>query len=308
MTLGCCVTNALAKLAIGGTRLQFIEFDPYRVMRTLSDANGNAILGTLDRDPDLVAPGIEYDQFRISLYMTAQNMNVLLPIMGFTQSGNVWTLGNPMPSTEIILGINSVPEATWVDSVCAKWVARGQKGGDPPRIDLWFRAPQRGEQAVNTFFVSDTDPARLTEFAYAFNGGTVMTYSGNTYGFNQYALGLDTMQVAEYMNSTFATYLCPTDHVISIGAGMLYAPCAGTVTNLVTTPFTGDITGGAFSLAFSRTIGMTTYSTTFNLPMVKQIPMQPAVTRKHDFTRLQFHGVGYSNGTAPSMRVTNNYA
>lgn len=299
----CCVVGALAKLAIGGNRLQFIEFES-NIVKELSDGSARAIRGKLDRDSNLVSEGITHVDFRIALYMTAQNLDILLPIMGMTESPtDTFTLVDALASTQVILGMNTLPEVTLGNSFVSRWVIRGVKGGDPPRIDIWFRAYSRTEQANGTFFNTHTVP--LVEYPYAFAGGVVLTYGGTQYGFNQYALGCNYHLVAEWNNSVNATNICPTDHEITVGAGMLLAICAGTVTPLLTTPFTGDVTGGAFSLAFSRTIGINTYTTQFNISNVKQLPYQPGVVNKHDFERLQFNGRGYANGTAAALTCQN---
>lgn len=306
MTDGCCTVGALAKLSIGGQRLQFIEFDPIRVMKTQSDGSKQAIRGRLDHDSNLVAEGILYVDYRIALYQTAENLDVLLPIMGGVESPtDTFTIADALASTTVILGINGCPEVTFGNSFCGKWVARGQKGGDPPRIDLWFRACSRTENPVNTHFTSQTSPSLLVEYPYAFAGGTIMDYGGNPYNFNQYAIGMDYGLVAEWNNNVDATNICPTDHAINVAAGMFYAPCANTVVDLVTTPFSGDVTGGAFSLAFSRTVGMNTYSTTFNVGNVKPLGLQPAVRNKSDFVRLSFNAQGYAVGTSPAMIINN---
>lgn len=301
---GCCVVGALAKLAVNSQRLEFIEFDPVRIVRMLSDGSVEAIRGTLDRLADDVVKGLLYVDFRTSFYMTAQNMALLLPIMGFSATGNTYKIGDTLASTTVILGLNSCPEFVYGNAFISKWVIRGVRGGDPPRIDVWWRAYTRSEQPSGTFFVSQSSPALLTEYPYPFAGGTAMTFGGQSYQFYQVAFGLDYHLVSEFNNSDTATNICPTDHDITIGHGMLYAPCDNTTT-LLTTPFSGDVTGGAYTLSFTTTVSMTTYSTSFSLPNVKLIAQQPGVTNKHDFTRMPFNGRGYAQGTHLSMTCVN---
>lgn len=299
----CCNTGANTKLALGSTRVDFIEFDSIRTVQTLSDGSIHSIRGRLDHDANMVAEGILYVDYRLSFYLMPDLMAIQLPMMGFINtSGNNWYLGDTLPSTNIILGPSSSPEVTFGNSVCGKWILRGQKGADPPRIDMWFRGMTRDENPVNTFFVSQTSPPLLESYPYSFTSG-VLDYAGSPYAFNQCALGVDYGLVAEWNNSVTATNICPTDHDISIGAGLLYSTCDGT-TSLVTTPFSGDVAGGTLSLEFSRTVGMTSYSTTFSIGNVKLIANQPRM-QKHDFWRYPLQGRGYSQGTAPALQCVN---
>lgn len=302
-TYSCCDVAALAKMSIGGTRMDFIEFDP-QVYQTLSDGSERSIRGRLDHDSQMVAEGILHVGYRIALYVTPQNLNVLLPLMGFVNSsGNNWYLGDPTPNFSVVFGPNSAPEVTFANSVVAKWMMRGQRGADPIRMDMWFRGTTRVENPAGTYFVSQTNPPLLEGYPYSFVGGTMNLYS-QTVGFSQFAMGVDYKTVAEWNNSVSATNLCPTDHAITVGAGALYSTCDGT-TSLLTTPFSGDVTGSSFSLEFARTVGVTNYSTTFNIGNVKLIAQQPAARVKHDFVRLPLQGRGYALGTSPALTCTN---
>lgn len=308
MTDCCANVGALSKLAIGGTRIDFIDFDPVRVVRTLSDGSEKAIRGTLDHGSTAVASGIVYVDFRIGLYVTKQKMDLLLPIMGMPESpSDTFKLGSTLPETTVILGPAGSPEVTFAGAKVGRWVMRGTRGSDPVRLDLWFRAKTRAENPAGTFFISNTNPAMTEGPLYSFTAGT-MNLKGATRYFHQFAIGMDYRLAVEFNNSVTATSICPTDHGISVGTGLLYSTCDGN-TDVVTDPFAdGDIEGDSFELEFTRLYNAQTYTTGVSIGNVKLIPSQPGVQNKFDFLRAAINGRGYAVGTSPAMIFNNSVA
>lgn len=300
----CCSVGALAKLAINDVRMDFIDFQPIRIVRPLSDASERSIRGRLDRSSTAVASGILYVDYRVGMYMTKLKMDTLLPIMGLVESpDNTFTLGNALAGVDVVLGPSGSPEVTFGDSFVNRWLVRGVRGGDPVRIDIWFRAKTRTENAAGTYFVSDTNPALVEGYPYQLTQGSMNLHAATRY-FHQFAIGLDYRLDAEWNNSVTATNICPTDHDISVGTGVLYSTCAGT-DDLVTDPFSGDVDGDSFTLTFSRSGGGQTLTTEFSIGNVKLIPQQPGITSKNLLIRAALSGKGYAVGTAPSLIVTN---
>lgn len=301
--MSCCNVGALAKFAIGGVRMDIIDFMPDRFVKVLSDGSIRSIRGKLDHNQNYANEGMQFVQFRVGMYMTALKNDTLLPIMGLTESPtDTFTLGDSLSSTTVVLGPSGSKEQTFTECYCGRWMLSGQKGMEPVRLDLWFTGKTWSEADAGTFFVSSTNPALTEGYPYSFTQGT-MNLLGATRAFNQFRLVMDYGLITEFNNSVTATNICPTDHALQIGTSVLYSTCDGN-TDLWTEPMGGDVTGSEFTLNFSRTVGAATYSTNFTVANAKLIARPPRVV-KNDFLRLPINAVGFATGTSPLLVVSN---
>ncbi len=299
--MNCCNVGALAKLAIGGTRMDFIEFSPERFIKVLSDGSVRAIRGRLDHSSDAVGEGMLFVQFRISMYMSALKNDVLLPIMGLAESPtDTFTLGDTLSPTNIILGPSGSKEQVYTDCYCGRWMVAGQKGTDPVRLDLWFTAKTWSEQDPLTFFTGANTPVLNEGYYYSFTNGSMNLLGAARY-FNQFRMVMDYGLISEFNNSITATNICPTDHRLQIGTGVLYSTCDSN-TDLFTVPMGGDVSGSAFTLNFDR--ADVSKSTHFSVGNVKLIARPPRVV-KNDFLRLPVNGEGFALGTSPMLICVN---
>ncbi len=301
MTVECCNTGANSSLAIGGVRMDFIEFIPMRCVKMLSDGSKRSIRGRLARNSLSVGESLLFIEFRISMYMTAVKNSTILPIMGLANtSGNTYTLGDSLPDCEIILGPKSSKEQRFDGAVCAAWSISGQKGTDPVRLDLVFRAKTDVEDPVNTFFASVNSPATVEGYPYSFTNGSMVAY-GSTRFFNQFRLAMNFDLIDEFNNSVTATNFCPTDHDLTLSSSVLYSTCDSN-DDLWTTPLSGSIVGSAGTLNFDRSD--VSKSTHFSLGNIKQIARFPRVI-KNDFLRLPLNFEVFAVGTASELICTN---
>ena len=297
----CCNVGATSRLSIGGTRMDFIDFMPERFMKTLSDGSKQSIRGTLDHNSLSVGEGMLFVEFRISMYMTALKLDTLLPILGLTETPtDTFTLGDVLTPTTIILGPKASPEQVYGNAICGRWVISGQKGMEPVKLTMWFRAKTVTEQVVNTTFTNQTTPPLVEGYPYSFTNGSMNLYGAARF-FNQFQLGMDYGLIDEFNNSVTATNICPTDHALTIGTSVLYSSCDNN-TDLWTLPLSGSVVGSTFTLNFDRTdVGKSTH---FSVGNVKLLARPPQVV-KPDFLRLPIHGQGYALGTAPLLIATN---
>jgi len=308
----CCGTGALSRLAIGldggtPTRMDFIDYNGGQVVKALSDGSLRAIRGTLDPIDTNVGEGLTFVRFRTRFYVTAAKMAVLLPCLGFTAVSTVWTLGDTIPFSKVILGPAGTKEQVFDNCIPTDWVVEGQKGSDPITIDIGWVGKTWAEQDNATFFTSQSSPAMTEGYVYPFpdgaNGATTLSLLGQTVYFPRFRLAMDYGVVTEFNNSVTATNLCPTKHDLKFATSALYSSCDSTEP-LITTPLGGDVTGSSLTLNFSRTVGTDTFGTQFVIANAKAIARPPSV-KKDDFNRLPINMQGYATSGTALLVITN---
>lgn len=312
MTDPCCGVGAMSKLAIGlasgtQTRMDFIHFTP-NITKTLSDGSGNTIRGTLDHSGNSVAQGMLHVKFRTSFYMTAAKMDVLLPCLGFTESTDVWTLGNVLPLSTVVVGPSGAPEDTYSGCVPTDFVIMGRKGQDPVVIDIGWIGKTWASAAAGTFFTSQSSPAMTEGYAYPFaatgsGNASSLNILGQSLAFPQFRLSMDYKILEEFNNSVTATNLCPSDHVLKFATSALYSTCDGN-TDLWTEPMGGDITGASLTMNFQRLVGAANHQTQVVVANAKLIARAPEI-KKNDYNRLPVNAVGYATDAAALLVITN---
>lgn len=311
----CCGIGALSALSIGqsgGTlsRMDFIEFTPTKIIKTLSDGSRNTIRGTFAHNSISATEGLAFVEFRVSMYMTAAKMDILLPLMGLietptdtftiaTTSANIATA--TAIEAKVIVTPNGGKDHTFDNAKVARWVIHGRKGTDPVRIDIDFVAKSWAEAASGTY----THGTIVEGYPYGFTQGS-MTLEGATRYFNQVRLGMDYGLLVESNNSIYPTNLCWSDYNLNFGTGVLLSVCDST-TDLYTVPMTSATaaTGSQLTLGWTRTVGAATYSTSFVVGNVKLLPRFPGI-KKNDFNRLPVFGTGFEvTGGAGLLVCTN---
>lgn len=316
--------GALCKLAIGSsasqTRMDFLQFTP-QIVKTLADGSTRAIRGTLDHQSTSVAEGLLHIRFRTSMWMTAPKLDVLLPQLGFTAVGNVYTLGDAIPDTTVILGPPGTKEHTFKGCVPTDFVIHGQHGSDPIYIDIGWIGRTWEEDDNGTFFVSQTDPPMQEGYVYPFaagqapNNASTLNILGQALAFPQFRLSLDYKTLVEFNNSITATNVMPSDHVLNFATSCLYNPAdadsgTGSTEPLFDIPMSGDVDGASLTLNFRRAAPFTTpanYQTQIVVANAKLIARPPRIV-KSDFTRLPINAQGYAVGSTPLLVITNKNA
>lgn len=313
--MNCCQNvGALAKLAIGlsagtPTRMDFISVHSTRYMKILSDGSIKTIRGTLDPSGFAVGEGMLFTQFRTRFWMTAAKMDILLPLLGFTESPtDTFTLGDSISETKVVIGPGGSKEVTYDGCIPSDWYVLGRKGGEPFMIDIGWYGKTRTTADAGTFFTSQTVPAMTEGYTYPYPDGsyndTVYTVWSIARAFPMVRLAMDYGTIVEYNNSVTPTTICPTKHDLTFSTSALYSTCDST-TDLLETPMSGDTTGGNLTINLTRTVSPTTYRTQFAVANAKAIAQAPNID-KPDWIRLPINLRGYSpaNGT-PMLVVTN---
>jgi len=309
----CCGTGALAKLAMGkhgstATRMDFNNFHSLQIVKALTDGSKKAIRGTLDHLDTNPTEGLLFVKFRVSMWVTAAKMAVLLPMMGLTAVSSVYTLGDTLPECDVILGPPGTKEHTFSGCIVSDWVVQGQKGSDPIEIDIGFIGATYAGATNGTFFTSQSSPAMTEGYVYPMGTGTNNVCSlnalGQTVHFPQFRLAMNYHLLTEYNNSVTATNICPSDHELTFATSALYSSCDSTEP-LFDTPFGGDTSGASLTLNLTRTLpGPTTHQTQFVVANMKAISRPPNI-KKTDFNRLPINLQGYATSSTALLVVTN---
>lgn len=326
MTGSCCGAGALSKLAIGPhggtiTRMDFIDFDGKDIVKVLSDGGERAIRGTLDHIDTDATEGMLYVQFRTKMYLTSAKMAFLLPALGFTAGSSSssssgtqtpFTLGDTIPYSTVIVGPAGTDEYTLDNCVPTDWVISGQKGVDPITIDIGWMGQTLTHAAAGTFFVSQTSPAMTEGYVYPYaqgaNNTTSMTF-GSPYSatahFFQFKLAMNYKVVREFNNSVTATNLCPTDHDLKLGTGLLFSSCDSTE-QYFDTPITSATSAqsATVTLDFERIVGSSNYKTSIAIAAAKLVPRFPAIIR-NDLNRLPVLAQCYATASTAMLIITN---
>jgi len=307
---GCCGVGALSKLAMGKTnstltRMDFIRFVP-QVVKTLSDGSVKTIRGTLDHMETSVAQGLLHVRFRTVMYMTAAKMDIILPMLGFTEVANVYTLGDVIPESTLVLAPGSAPEHTFTGLMPSDWIISGQKGADPIMIDIGWVGKTWAQNPSGTYSFGALTEGYTYPFAAQGTGQAATITLGAPYSqtlaMPQVKFAVDNKLVVEFNNSITATNICPTDREIVIGTSALYSTCDGN-DDLFSIPMGGNVAGATFSWDLQRTVG-TNNQTTINVANVKPIARMPRII-KNDFNRLPLNFNGYATPSTAALMITN---
>jgi len=310
--------GARAKMAIGLTgstltTMDFVEFSP-GIVKNYADGSTKAMRGTLDHNSISVTEGLLHVRFRTRFWVTAAKMNTLLLSLGFTASGDTWTIGDAIPQSTMVFTPDGSPDNTFAGLMPSDFVMAGQKGSDPNFIDIGWVGSGWTQAANGTY----SYPTITEGYPYAFgvtpNTGYAATFTlGSPYSLNlfvpQVRVQMDYKLAVEFNNSTVATSILPTDHVLTVSTSCLYDTADG-FTNLVTLPLgipsstAPDVTGCSFAWDMKNLYGGSQNQTQVSIANVKPTARFPRIV-KNDFNRLPLNFLAFASGSTPSMVITN---
>jgi hypothetical protein len=318
-SLFCCGIGALSKLAIGKTgssfnRLDFLDFTP-QIIKEYADGSKRAIRGSLDHSSVTVAEGPLHLRFRTKFWLTAAKMDLLLPSLGFTVSGDTWTIQDSIPESTVILTPSGAPDNTFTGCIPSDFVMQGQKGQNPILIDIGWIGSQWTQQTNGTYSYGSLNEGFPYAFAVTPNTGYADTITlgspySNTLAVPMFRVQMDFHTLVEHNNSVFATNICPSDHDLSVSTSTIYTTCDGT-TNLITLPLGApssavpDVAGCSLTWNLQNQAGGSNNQTQLVIANVKPSVRFPRVV-KNEYNRLPINFGGFAvPGGAASMVFTN---
>lgn len=287
--------GAFAQLAINGkkmeTAVRFID----RTVYGLVDPNPHVFSGILDGKKEVVSAGMQTFAFQVLLYPTVDQLDTLLPLIGFAESPtDTFTLTDDFSSLTFSTIVDRVAKVhTYTGCVVDKAIFRGQKGMKPVSLELHCYATGMSEASSGTF--SATTPTLSAP--YAFNTGT-LNEAGTAEVFDRAVLAIDNHAVVQHNNSETPTSIQVSWRLISLGCS---------------TPYTSDEIGILTThIGSSRADGVTgswvlsrgNYSTTFTIANMKWQATPPSVLGKGEEIRLQQFYTCYKSSTTAALIIT----
>lgn len=288
--MACSSQGAVSRLAING---QQVEFNAIRegTRTELVDNGDQAIRGTLDHAKERVTQGLVWVKHIITMQPTPSELDVIIPLIGFSVSSDTYTLTDDFTSLTFTMLIDRVAKIhTYASSIVDKAVFRGQKGRLPISLELTILSPTETEGSTWTGPPTALD----TDHNYAFTEG-VLTVQGGAESFDRFALSIDNKCAVQHNNSRTATCITPTDREIILACS---TPYTSAETDLYTTPF-GSAAGAGGTLVFTRS----TKSTTFTFANLKSTATVPEIPGKEEI-RLPLFYKAYSSGSTKALVIT----
>lgn len=286
--------GAFAQIAIGGQKIETAVRLVDRSTYGLVDPNPETFSGILDNVEETVSAGIQTFALQFLMYPTVDQLDTILPLIGTTESTDVFTLTDDFSSLTFTTIVDRVAKVhTYSNCIIDKAIFRGQKGLKPVSLELHILARTMAEGNAGTF--SATTPTLTAP--YAFNTGT-LTLSGNTEVFDRFVLAIDNHAVVQHNNSETATSIQPSWRQITLGCSTPYT--SDEIALLTTNIGSTRSDGYAASLVLSRG----NYSTTFAIANVKTQANIPDILGLGEEIRLQQFYNCYKDGSTAALIVT----
>lgn len=280
-------------LAINGTKICFVKVVPYSKYYYV-DPNDRVICGDLDHNHELVSEGIQIHGFKCLLEPHPGELDVLVPLIGYTESPtDSFAPTDSLTEFTSLIKLKSSTNVTHSYGGCKvnRAIFRGQKGMHPVslELDIWAKTLTEG---------SSFSPSTLTEQApYAFTKGTLSLRSTET-AFSRFAWIHDNRLQRRINNATTADVLQNVERVVHFGCN---------------TPYTDDESDILSTfLGASRTTGIAgelnytngTKRLIFNMPKMLWEASPVAIGPKPEEVRLEQFYKLYSSGGAAVCTIT----
>lgn len=285
--------SIVTQLALNGKEFCFVSVQNQSVWH-LVDGSDRTMCGVLDHISAHVVPGITVMRCSVLLEPTPEELDVLFPLLGFTESPtDTFTITDTIPAFTMIQDL-SAKVHTYSGCKVDKWFLRGQKGLTPVTLELQILGLSMSEGAAGSFSadaISATGP-------YAFSMGT-LTLRSETRAFDRFVLMGDHHMNVQHNNSVNATSIAATQRTLALGVSTPYTFSA-TASEDETALFTDAIAaaraaGTAGILAFANGNGQ---STSLALANCKIEPTPPSIPNKAEVRLDQYYKLYKSGSTA----------
>lgn len=284
--------GAVTRLSIDGVKMCFKRVEDKSVFKNV-DGAAAAICGSLAHNAARVAPGIALYRLHILLEPTPEELDTLIPIMGYTEDTDVFTLTEDYSSLGVDVVVDrSAKVHTYTGMKVDKAIWRGQKGVQPVSLELQMVGTGFSE---GSSFGSPTDPSATAP--YAFSMGT-LSLLGNTEVFDRFVLVQDNHMAIQHNNSVDPTSVVPAEQTFSLGISTPYTSDEAAI--LTTFTSAGREDGGAAAVKFENDNGQ---STQIALANVKWEATPPSILGKQEVRLDQFY-TGYATSGTEACIIT----
>lgn len=284
-----CAQGYASQLAINGQAMEFLRIRDLTV-RELVDNGDFAIRGILDHVKERVTLGRLHIGFEVTMNPSPAELDVLLPLMGFSESPT-----DTFTDTDTISTFTSIIDrVTKVHTYTSCKIGRatffGQRGSQPIGLTMQILGTGFSEGASGSFSATAID----TDICYAFHEGT-LTLRSSSRAFDRFRWTRDNHLQVQWNNSSTPTEICATQRTNTLSVS---TPYTSSESDLFTTPLSAAA-GAAGTLAWSRG-GQSTSVAFANL---KEIAAPPPIPGKQEI-RLPVNLRAYKSGSTAAVIVT----
>lgn len=284
----------LSRLQLNGTEIcSFTRIESHSVYE-LVDVTDETICGTLERDQSMVTPGVQRHRHHILMHPTPEELNVILPLMGFPETPtDTFTVNDTVPAFTMEID-RVVTIHKYENSKIDKAILRGAKGSKPWMLELQIMSLTEADVGATW----GGTPAAAMSAPYNLTEGSILTLEGSAMAFDRYVLVLDREMAIRFNDNEIADALSPTNNNFALGVSTPYTTDEEDLYLEATAATRADGAGG--SLVFSRG----NLSTTITFANLKWMANPPSILKKSEEIRLgPFYRI-YKDGSTPSVVFT----
>lgn len=280
-------------LAINGTQMCFISAHPL-IKYEFVDPNAQLMCGVLDDVIETITPGIEHHGWRVLLQPHPGELDILIPLIGTTESPTDTFTPDDTPTTfTTLVRLKSTTQLAYSTTGCMvdKAIFRAQKGGSPLSLQLDIIGQASAETA--TF-----SPSTITRQApYPFTSST-LTLGGTEHEPDQVVIVHDNHVRKRFNNSVTADVIQNTRRTLHIGCNTPYTDTEdGTLTTAIGATRAAGI---AVNLQFSRN----NQELTWDVTKAIWAATPPAITGKQDEVRMYSWWQAVKSGSNALFTIT----
>lgn len=293
--------GAETQLKIGSNKICFVSIEDKTVFG-LTDGSSDAICGSHYVRADRFSTGPITPKLHILMHPTPEEFDALLPLLGFSESTDVFTLVEDFSSLtgfDVLLARGASVDL-YENGIVDKAILRFQKGGKPWALELQVYFQNMQINSAGTFSgseISGTAP-------YAFTAGVLNANSISGVPFQSGLLMIDYNVNVQHNNSILPTSIIPGVVKIHLGVDTPYTSDEVTLLTAFTSesdPPVPVATGYSGSVVFTRG-GL---SCTLALTNLKSEATPPSIKNRSEEVRLKmFYEVLGTSSTKPLV-ITN---
>lgn len=242
------------------------------------DPNAELMCGSYDWYSERVAIGPRIVRLHVLLYPTPERWDTLLPLIGYTETADVFTPKNTLTEFSAQVDYDGTDTGNYLNGVVAMAIIRGQQGLTPVSCEL-----QMVFQDYN-LTASWAGTAETLNAPYEFTAGSMTmdpTTASTSRDFNSFVFVHNNNVMSRFNNSVTADNLAMTQRVVNFGVNQ---PFRSTEQELLADAVVDAdrLIGQAASLTFTRGA----QSLQLDMPRLKTESAIPSVLKKTDEIRL----------------------
>ena len=284
-----------SRLQLNGQQYCFVKVQDQSKFAFV-DPNPEIICGNYDHQEERVAIGPRLIRLNVLMMPTPEEYDLLLPLIGFTETTNVFAPKNNLTVFNAQVDYSTVDVGNYLQGVVDKAIFRGQQGLSPLSLEL-----QMVFQDYNLSSAFSATALTTANAPYEFTSGVLSLgeTGATTRRFNSFVCVYDNQVRSRFNNATTADNLPNTQRIVHLGVNTPYTASEDDLLIDATTDST-RLAGQQASVAFTRS----PQSMTFDFGNLKWEAKAPDIVKSAETRLMQFYKA-LRVGTDPVMTITN---